>query len=101
MMANRKAVKPVLILGLLVALSKALGADYRLPGAPSMPKLLILGLLSLGMATLAPAAQRGGGPPRLFLQPCTQCLLPQWPEGTPCLCSRLPWFRERIRLTRE
>jgi hypothetical protein len=53
-MGNKKA---------LVALSKALGADYRLPGAPSMRKLLILGLLSLGMATLAPAAQRGGGAP--------------------------------------
>ena len=60
-MEHKKAVKPVSILGLLVALSKALGADHRLPGAPSMCKLLILGLLSLSMATLAPAAQRGGG----------------------------------------
>jgi len=62
-MGNKKAVKPVLILGLLVALSKALEADHRLPGAPSMRKLLILGLLSLSMATLAPAGQRGGGAP--------------------------------------
>jgi len=62
-MGNKKAVKPVLILGLPVALSKALGADHRLPGAPSMPKLLILGLLSLSIATLATAAQRGAGAP--------------------------------------
>jgi hypothetical protein len=66
MMGNKKAVKPVLILGVLVALSKALAADYRLPGAPSIPKFLILGLLSLGMATLAPAAQRGGGAPAVL-----------------------------------
>ena len=72
-MGNKKAVKPILILGLLGALSKALGANYRLPGAPSLRKLLFLGLLSLGMASLAPAGQRGGGaaafPPAMHALP--------------------------------
>lgn len=66
MMGHKKAVKPMLILGLLGALSKPLGADYRLPGATSMRKLLFLGLLSLGVATFTYVPwQAVGGTPSL------------------------------------